>query len=110
MYLPASLVIPSRGASTQDALHIVQDNLSFPSLIQPALDAATASIEDGFVEYVESLYVERRDRKDAIEDGLYSTAMAELVALKSAAEARASSARWAAFSFLEAARDKMADK
>lgn len=55
--------------------------------------------------------MERRDKKDDIDDGLYSTGVVgEVVVLILATEARASSSRCAAFSFLEAARDKIADR
>ncbi len=72
VYSPASRDIPSRPATTQEAPHIEHKRRSFPSLIHPHLDAATASICSGLFAYVASLKVERRDRNDATDDGLYS--------------------------------------
>jgi hypothetical protein len=43
----ASLFIPSLPATTHETLQTPQTSLSFPSLIQPHLDAATASMAAG---------------------------------------------------------------
>ena len=47
--LPASLFKPSRPATTQEALQRPQTRRSFPSLIQPHFEAATASMEGGLL-------------------------------------------------------------
>ena len=70
--LPASLFKPSRPTTTQEALQRPQTRRSFPSLIQPHFEAATASMEEGLLAYVVSLYVARRDKKDGSDDGRYS--------------------------------------
>ncbi len=70
--LPASRPNPSLPTATQDALHSPQTKRSFPLFIHPHFEAATASIAGGLLAYVESLYVERRVRKDGSEDGRYS--------------------------------------
>jgi len=70
--LPASRPSPSLPTATQDALHSPQTKRSFPSFIHPHFEAATASIAGGLLAYVESLYVERRVRKDGSDDGRYS--------------------------------------
>ena len=75
MHIPASLFIPWLFATTQDTPQIPHTSLSFPSLTQPHFAAATASIAAGLFAYVVSLYVDRRERKDAVEDGRYSEAV-----------------------------------
>lgn len=70
--LPASWFIPSRPASTHDALQIPQTSLSFPSFTHPHLAAASASIAGGLLAYVLSLYVARRSSKLCVDDGRYS--------------------------------------
>ena len=47
--LPASLFKPSRPTTTQEALQRPQMSRSFPSLIQPHFEAATASIVEGLL-------------------------------------------------------------
>lgn len=47
--LPASLFKPSRPTTTQEALQRPQTRRSFPSLIQPHFEAATASIAEGLL-------------------------------------------------------------
>jgi hypothetical protein len=49
-FLPASLFMPSLLATTHDTLQMPQTSLSFPSLIQPHLAAATASRASGLLE------------------------------------------------------------
>ena len=70
--VPASRFIPSRPASTHDALQIPQTNLSFPSFTHPHLAAASASIAGGLLAYVLSLYVASRSSKLCVDDGRYS--------------------------------------
>ena len=72
--VPASLVIPSLEATIHELLHIPHVNLSFPSFTQPAFAQATASIAAGLFEYVASLNEESRDKKETVEEGLYSVA------------------------------------
>jgi hypothetical protein len=70
--IPASQFIPSRPASTHDALQTPQTSLSFPSFAHPHLAAASASITGGLLEYVLSLYVARRSNRLCVDDGRYS--------------------------------------
>ena len=72
MYVPASRVMPSLPTTTHEALQNPHTSLSFPSFVQPHLEAATASILDGLFEYVESLNVSSRERSDCRDDGRYS--------------------------------------
>lgn len=88
---------------THAALHIPHTNRSFPSFIQPAFAAATASIDDGFVEYVDNLNVDNRDKNEVVDDGLYSTVAGcgvGALALALTIAARVSSSRCASFSLL----------
>lgn len=55
---------------------IPHTSLSLPSLTQPHFAAATASIGAGLFAYVVSLYVDRRDRNDEVDEGRYSEAEA----------------------------------
>jgi hypothetical protein len=88
--------MPYVEATTQDALQTPQASLSLPSLIQPHLAAATASICVGLFAYVARRYVDRRLRKKLVDDGRYSKhdggattkAAVELVDLEDRAFAR----------------------
>jgi hypothetical protein len=66
---PASLFMPSLPATTQELLHSPHTNLSFPSLVHPHFEAATASIAGGLFAYVASLNVDSRDRNAGVEEG-----------------------------------------
>ena len=46
-YIPASLLMPSLPATTQELAHSPHTNLSFPSLVHPDFEAATASTAGG---------------------------------------------------------------
>jgi hypothetical protein len=70
--VPASRFIPSFPTTTQDELHNPHTSLSLPSFVHPHREAATASIADGLFEYVASLKVSRRERKDCSDEGRYS--------------------------------------
>lgn len=72
MILPASRFSPSLPPTTHEALHKPQTKRSFPSFIQPHLDAATASTAGDLLEYVDSLYVPSRSKKEGKEEGRYS--------------------------------------
>ena len=72
MDIPASRFIPSRPASTHDTLQTPQTSLSFPSFTHPHLAAASASIVEGLLAYVLSLYVARRPSRLCMDDGRYS--------------------------------------
>jgi hypothetical protein len=72
LHIPASRFIPSRPASTHDALQTPQTSLSFPSLTHPQLAAASASMAGGLLAYVLSLYVARRSSRLCMDDGRYS--------------------------------------
>ena|SRR5258708_2437417 len=72
MDVPASRFIPSRPASTHDTLQTPQTSLSFPSFTHPHFAAESASITDGLLAYVLSLYVARRSNRLCVDDGRYS--------------------------------------
>ena len=64
--------MPSLPTTIHEFSHNPQTSLSLPSLIQPHLAAATASIAAGLLAYVASLKVARRDKNDGMDDGRYS--------------------------------------
>lgn len=71
-FLPASLFMPSRPTAIHETSHSPQTSLSLPSLIQPHLAAATASIAAGLLAHVDNLNVASRVRKDGVDEGRYS--------------------------------------
>ncbi len=70
---PASRDMPSLLANTHEELHTPHTSRSFPSFTHPHLDAATASMAGGLFEYVASLKVDNRVRKEEIDEGRYSS-------------------------------------
>lgn len=71
-FLPASLFIPSLPTAIHEISHKPQTSLSLPSLTQPHLAAATASIAAGLLAQVDNLKVAKRDRNEGVDDGRYS--------------------------------------